>query len=57
MRRKITSFLFGLLFLVGFGILAYPTISNQWNTYRQSRLISNYDEAVSQMTEEDFEEA
>ena len=57
MRRKITSFLFGLLFLVGFGVLAYPTISNQWNTYRQSRLISNYDEAVSQMTEEDFEEA
>ena len=57
MKRKITSFLFGLLFLVGFGILAYPTISNQWNTYRQSRLISNYDDAVSRMTEEDFEEA
>ncbi len=56
MKRKITSFLFGLLFLAGFGILAYPTISNQWNTYRQSRLISNYDDAVSQMTEEDFEE-
>lgn len=56
MKRKITSFLFGLLFLVGFGILAYPTISNQWNTYRQSRLISNYDDAVSRMTEEDFEE-
>lgn len=57
MKRKITSFLFGLLFLVGFGILAYPTISNQWNTYRQSKLISNYDTVVSQMTEEDFEEA
>ena len=57
MKRKISTFLFGLLFLVGFGILAYPTISNQWNTYRQSRLISNYDNAVSQMTEEDFEEA
>lgn len=54
MKRKISSFLFGLLFLVGFGILAYPTISNQWNTYRQSRLISNYDDVVSEMTEEDF---
>lgn len=54
MKRKISTFLFGLLFLVGFGILAYPTISNQWNTYRQSRLISNYDTVVSQMTEEDF---
>ena len=49
MRRKITSFLFGLLFLVGFGILAYPTIADQWNTYRQSKLISNYDSVVSEM--------
>ncbi len=54
MRRKISTFLFGLLFLAGFGILAYPTISNQWNTYRQSKLISNYDTKVSEMTEEDF---
>lgn len=54
MMRKISTFLFGLLFLVGFGILAYPTISNQWNTYRQSRLISNYDNVVNEMTEEDF---
>ncbi|MCI9530421.1 MAG: class C sortase [Lachnospiraceae bacterium] len=56
MGRKIASFLFGLLFLAGFGILAYPTVSDQWNTYRQSRLISSYDAAVSQLTEEDFEE-
>lgn len=57
MKRKISNILFGLLFLAGFGILAYPTIADQWNTYRQSRLISNYDTAVSKMTEEDFEEA
>ena len=47
MRRKLSGILFGLLFLVGFGILAYPTVSNQWNTYRQSRLISNYEQVVS----------
>ena len=47
MRRKLSGVLFGLLFLVGFGILAYPTVSNQWNTYRQSRLISNYEQVVS----------
>ncbi len=56
MKRKIMTFLTGLLFIVGFGILAYPTISNQWNTYRQSQLISNYENVVSQMSEEDFEE-
>lgn len=54
MRRKLSGILFGLLFLVGFGILAYPTVSNQWNTYRQSRLISNYEQAVSDMQPEDY---
>lgn len=57
MLRKISTILFALLFLVGFGILAYPTISDQWNTYRQSQLISNYETAVKEMNEEDFEEA
>lgn len=55
MKRKISAILFGLLFVIGFGILAYPTISDQWNTYRQSRLISGYDQVVSQMQEEDFD--
>ena len=54
MRRKLSGILFGLLFLVGFGILADPTVSNQWNTYRQSRLISNYEQAVSDMQPEDY---
>lgn len=57
MKKKITTFFIVLLMIVGFGILAYPTISDQWNTYRQSRLISDYDAAVSQLEEEDFEEA
>lgn len=57
MKKKITTVLIVLLMIVGFGILAYPTISNQWNTYRQSRLISDYDSAVSQLDEEDFEKA
>ena len=55
MKRTILNLLFGLLFLAGFGILAYPTVSDQWNTYRQSRLISDYETAVSPLKEEDFE--
>ena len=54
MKRKIANVLFGLLFLIGFGILVYPTVSDQWNTYRQSRLISNYETTVENLTEEDF---
>lgn len=54
MKRKLINILLALLFLVGFGILIYPTVSNQWNTYRQSRLISNYEAALEPMTEEDY---
>lgn len=55
MGRKIANVLFGLLFLAGFGILAYPTVADQWNTYRQSKLISNYEDAVAEFDPEDFE--
>ncbi len=54
MKRKISGILFGLLFLAGFGILAYPTISDQWNTYRQSLLISSYEDTIAQLEPEDF---
>ncbi|MDD2978638.1 MAG: class C sortase [Hespellia sp.] len=56
MKKKLPSILFGLVFLIGFGILIYPTVSNQWNTYRQSKLISNYEKVVSDMKPEDFTE-
>ena len=54
MWRKISTFLFGLLFLVGLGILAYPTVADQWNNYRQNQLISNYEGTISKMEPEDF---
>ena len=56
MKRKCSGILFALMFLLGFGILVYPTIADQWNTYRQSHLISNYVEVVEKMEEEDFSE-
>lgn len=54
MKRILINLIFGLMFLTGFGILAYPTISDQWNTYRQSRLISDYEEVLSEMEPEDY---
>ena len=54
MKKKIPGILFGLMFLIGFGILVYPTVADQWNTYRQSRLISSYERTVEEMEPEDF---
>lgn len=53
-KRRLAPVLFGLLFLVGFGILAYPTISNQWNTYRHNQLISNYEDNLQSLDATDF---
>lgn len=47
MIRKLSGIFFGLLFLVGLGVLLYPTISDAWNAYRQSQLITSYEEAVA----------
>lgn len=56
MKRIITNILFGLIFLIGFGILIYPTVSNLWNNYRQSKLITSYEQVVKEMEAEDFSE-
>lgn len=42
-----------LMFLVGLSILLYPTVSNIWNQYRDSLLISKYDSVVSSDIESD----
>lgn len=49
MKKHITTILFSILFLAGLSLLLYPFIANQWNDYRQSQLISIYDEAVADM--------
>lgn len=49
MKKKATFFIFPILFLAGLSLLLYPFVSNEWNNYRQSRLISTYDEAITNM--------
>ncbi|MCD8365295.1 MAG: class C sortase [Clostridiales bacterium] len=41
-----------VLFLLGLGILLYPTISSRWNKWRQEQLVSDYSSAVSDLEEE-----
>lgn len=38
-----------ILFLAGLSLLLYPLVANQWNSYRQSRLISTYESQVSDL--------
>ena len=49
MKKKYSNIIIVAVFIIGLSLLLYPTIANKWNTYRQSQLISNYDDKVSQM--------
>lgn len=44
-----------LIFMVGFGILLYPTFSNMWNKWRDSQLTNHYDETVSKISDKEKE--
>lgn len=52
----ISSLFLVLIFLIGAGILFYPTVSDLWNNYRNQQLISEYTEVVENMESEDFSE-
>lgn len=51
MNKKITTILVCILFTAGLSLLLYPFTANQWNNYRQSRLITSYDETVAALDE------
>ena len=48
MRKKVNIIVIAVLFLAGLSVLLYPFVANQWNTYRQSRLMSSYEEGVAE---------
>lgn len=47
MKKRITKIMIGIMFLAGLSLLLYPLISNEWNSYRQERLISSYDSTIA----------
>lgn len=51
MKKKLNIIFVILFFLAGLSLLLYPLVANEWNNYRQKRLISNYEEAVAQAGE------
>lgn len=56
MKNKLTTFLLFLVFLAGLSLLLYPTVSDYWNSFTQSRAIASYAEEVASMDEEQYAE-
>lgn len=49
MKKKLVNISTVTFFIIGLSLLLYPMAANQWNTYRQSKLISNYDSQIKKM--------
>ncbi|MDD3401978.1 MAG: class C sortase [Hespellia sp.] len=47
MKKKTNTLIICIVFLAGLSLLLYPFVANQWNNYRQSKLISNYEAVVA----------
>lgn len=56
MRRKLSTILFVIVFLAGLSLLLYPTVSDYWNSFHQSRAIASYVDAVDNTDEKKLEE-
>lgn len=44
-----------VILLAGLGVMLYPTVSDYWNSFHQSRAINDYDEVVAGLDETDYE--
>lgn len=56
MRNKITNIILILCVLAGVGILAYPFVSNMLHDRKQDEIITEYDEQMENLAEEEKEE-
>ena len=41
------------MFLLGLAIFLYPSVSDYWNSFHQSQVITTYSDAVSNLSNED----
>ena len=54
MKRRLSTILFGVVFIAGLSLLLYPTVSDYWNSFHQSRAIASYAEAVAQVDDDTY---
>lgn len=53
-KNLVTIILVGLM-IIGAGLIIYPSFSDYWNSFTQSRVIMNYADSISGMDPEEYE--
>lgn len=56
LKKNFISLLVLLMALVGVGLLVYPTFSDWWNSFHQSRAVSGYAKAVAELDANRYDE-
>lgn len=54
-KGRLLNVILILIFLAGLSLLLYPTVSNYWNSFHQSKMIAQYAEQVANMDREEYE--
>ena len=55
MKKHLSTIILVLILLTGLSLLLYPTVSDYWNSFHQSRAIAGYTDAVAALEDEDYE--
>ena len=55
-KSNVTTYLLILVLLAGLSLLLYPSFSDYWNSFHQSRAIAGYTEEVSSMDNDVYED-
>jgi sortase A len=56
MKKKLPGILLALIFVAGLSLLLYPTISNAYNSWLQSKAIVEYSQQVDQLEEQTYKQ-
>ena len=56
MKRNLSTILLVLVFFIGLSLLLYPSVSDYWNSFHQSRAIATYAETVANIDKDAYQE-
>ena len=55
-KKHLITLILVLIGLIGVGMVVYPTFSNWWNSFHQSRSVANYAAAVANLDHEEYDQ-
>jgi len=55
-KKNSSTLILGFVFLIGLSLLLYPSFSDYWNSFHQSRAIAGYSEQVTEIDDKQYDE-